>query len=65
MKVADIIEGVKNYVIDWCGVKKGENVLVLVDEKNDPVTVDTIVKVASGTGANVVVVEIPLGGCAM
>jgi len=59
MKKSDIIQGVKNYVIDWCGVKKGENVLVLTDERNDQLTIDTIVEVARGTGANVVVVKLP------
>lgn len=55
MRETEIIEGVRNYVVNWAQVRKGEHVLVLADSLADRMLVDLIAAVVRGEGANVVV----------
>ncbi len=56
-RVMDLIEGAKNYVVNYGGVRKGEEVLILTDPKVDSLVVDALAAVARDVGASVTILN--------
>jgi leucyl aminopeptidase (aminopeptidase T) len=54
-RVMDLIEGAKNYVVNYGSVKKGEEVLVLTDPRVDPLVADAFAAAARDVGAKVTI----------
>lgn len=60
LRAVDIAPGIHNYVVNWAGVRRGEEVVVLADGMSaDELVVESVASVASAQGAHVNVVWIP------
>lgn len=56
-RVMDLIEGAKNYVVNYGSVRKGEEVLILTDPKVDLLVVDAFAAAARDVGAKVAILN--------